>query len=175
MPKRPAGLRQTQRTMVHPSDAALAAIDRIIGVPLADRVRVGSDEYVESGKRRWRSRLMNPQIPKNAMMALACSLVGKQAKKKKYVADANALIAKVRLGSAALSKNALAINEHRVFVAKMMPCDFSPRTFFYKLPKPQHLIRRGRPAACRDWKADRTPGDYRRWRTTRTGIETLPT
>lgn len=55
-----------------------------------------------------------------AMMALAGAFVGEQAKEEKDVADPHPLIGQMRLGCITLPKDALAIDEHWILVAKVI-------------------------------------------------------
>lgn len=84
--------------------------------------------------------LFNPQIAKYPMVAIARIRIGEQPKEKKQIANANALIIKVRLGRARLSKHASAFREHRIKVAQVTPGHSPFGRAFHKLAELQIIV-----------------------------------
>ena len=64
--------------------------------------------------------LLDPHVAEEPMMPFTAPLVGKQPEKEEYVTNTHLLIGKVRLGCVALTEDTLAIDEHRVMMAKIM-------------------------------------------------------
>ena len=103
-------------------DSTRTYIDRVVAVPFANGVGV---THGESGRlvrlRGMRARiqnLMDLQIAKNTMVPIASVFVREKTEKEKNVADADALICKVRLRSTCLSKGTTPVLKHRIAVAK---------------------------------------------------------
>lgn len=94
---------------------SFANVNRIVGVPLAERMRMGSVRGHKGLVARL-DHILDLEIAKNSVVAFAGLLFGEQTEKQKDIANPDALIAEVRLSCARLAEQAPAFDEHGVFV-----------------------------------------------------------
>ena len=118
MAQRAAWLGQAQLFMILGRHCARAAIDSIVVVPFAQRVGMWSVQWSKLAN-SGRNHVRHLEVAKNAVVAVASALVGEQAEEEKHIANANALVLKVRLSRTSLAEQALAAGEHGIFMAKV--------------------------------------------------------
>lgn len=75
-------------------------------------------------------RFGDTHVAVEPVMTFLGPFIGKQAKEEEHITNPDALIGEMRLGSIALPKYALAIDEHRIVVTKVAAIDASSRYLF---------------------------------------------
>ena len=95
-----------------------------------------------------------------AMMASTRHFIGEEAEEEKDIANAHALPPKMRLGSAALSEQAAAIEEHRIFVTQVVRAYPPPRDPIHNITEAQITITGCRATLGWDGQRNRPAVDY---------------
>lgn len=107
------------------SKAPWPKVDRVVSIPLANRVRVPVREVPGLIARAWLgancAHALDFKVAKNAVVPVAAIRLRKQSKEQKHISHSYAVLAQMRLGGASLTEGTVAAFEHWVIMAESFP------------------------------------------------------
>ena len=115
--------RQSQAGIIRCGGIARSRVDRIVSVPLADRMRMATPEAGGLIRERWRhprfGHVRDLEVAVDTVMGLAAVGPGEQTEEEEHVADTDSLVSEVALRRTGLAEGAAARLEHGIVVAEI--------------------------------------------------------